>query len=93
MKRLLLYLLSLVFISVHSNCRWIYETYENNVSGVTLTDEIVVKYIKATKALHNLGPSIPQKLAEKGEGQATGMELYNEIPLLKRLDLRTTLNL
>ncbi len=79
MKRIVIFTMVFLSFSQSFNCKKIYQMYETNVSGVELTDEMIQKYIKAVKALHKLGPSIPQKLAEKGESEATGIELYNEI--------------
>lgn len=79
MNRFCLSLVCILFLSFSFNCKKIYEIYNQNVAGVELTDELIEKYIKAVKSLHKLGPSIPQKLAEKGESEATGIELYNEI--------------
>ncbi len=79
MKRIVIFTMVLLSFSQSFHCKKIYQIYETNVSGVELTDEMIQKYIKAVKALHKLGPSIPQKLAEKGESEATGIELYNEI--------------
>lgn len=79
MKRLILFTIVILVCLELFNCKKIYQMYGQNVSGVELTDEMIQKYIKAVKALHKLGHSIPQKLAEKGESEATGIELYNEI--------------
>ena len=79
MNRFLIFILSILLLSFSFHCKKIYEIYDQNVSGVVLSDELIEKYIKAVKALHKLGPGIPQKLAEKGESEATGIELYNEI--------------
>lgn len=79
MKRIVIFTMVFLSFSQSFHCKKIYQMYETNVSGVELTDEMIQKYIKAVKALHKLGPSIPQKLAEKGESEATGIELYNEI--------------
>ena len=79
MNRICLSIVCILFLSFSFNCKKIYVIYNQNVTGVELTDELIEKYIKAVKSLHKLGPSIPQKLAEKGESEATGIELYNEI--------------
>jgi hypothetical protein len=79
MNRLILFTIVILGFLQLPNCKKIYQMYGQNVSGVELTDEVISKYIKAVKALHNLGTSIPQKLAEKGESEATGIELYDEI--------------
>jgi hypothetical protein len=78
MNRFFLFLVIIV-LGLLLDCKKIYEAYDKNVSGVTLTDELIEKYIKAVRSLHKLGPSIPQKLAEKGESEATGIDLYHEI--------------
>ena len=68
-----------IFILMQSfNCKKIYQMYGQTVSGVELTDENIEKYVKAVKALHKLGPNLPEQLAEKGDS-ATGMEVFNEI--------------
>lgn len=79
MNRFVVSIFGILLLSFSLNCKKIYEIYNQNVAGVELTDELIEKYIKAVKSLHKLGPSIPQKLAEKGESEATGIELYNEI--------------
>lgn len=79
MNRFCLLLVGILLLSFSLNCKKVYEMYDKNVSGVVLSDELIEKYIKAVKSLHKLGPSIPQKLAEKGGSEATGIELYNEI--------------
>jgi len=79
MNRFFLFILGILLLLFSFHCKKIYEMYDRNVSGVVLTDELIEKYTKAVKSLHKLGPSIPQKLAEKGESEATGIELYNEI--------------
>lgn len=53
--------------------------YNKTVSGVEVTDENVVKYVAAVKALRELGPDIPKKLAEREEKIKTGMEIYSQI--------------
>ncbi len=53
--------------------------YNKTVSGVEVTDENVVKYVAAVKALRELGPDIPKKLAEREEKIKAGMEIYSQI--------------
>lgn len=79
MNRFFVAIFCFLFLLLSFNCKKIYEIYGKNVTGVVLSDELIEKYIKAVKALHKLGPNLPQKLAEKGEGAVNGMELYNEI--------------
>lgn len=53
--------------------------YNKTVSGVEVTDENVVKYVAAVKALREIGPDIPKKLAEREEKIKAGMEIYSQI--------------
>ncbi|TGN09845.1 hypothetical protein EHS11_12285 [Leptospira ilyithenensis] len=76
-----IFLSVLIFTSslLFFQCGKLYEIYQNNVSGIELTDELIQKYVSAVKALHKLGSDIPKQLAEKGESEATGLELFNQI--------------
>lgn len=76
MKR---YFVLILFMMLLVHCNKIYQMYNSNVSGVELNDEVIEKYIKAVRALHKLGPNLPQELAEKGESAATGLEVFNQI--------------
>ncbi|WP_411824495.1 hypothetical protein [Leptospira sp. 'Mane'] len=79
MKQHLLFILIFISLFLSIQCKKLYEVYENNVSGIELTDELIAKYVKAVKGLHKLGPDIPKQLAEKGESNATGLELFHQI--------------
>jgi hypothetical protein len=56
----------------------LFGSYHEVVSGETLTEESVLKYIKTVKRLHKMGREIPQKLAQK-EGIHSADPIYKEI--------------